>query len=168
MPPRCTWGRRRRPGTVDTVSRLERFRPYPVSAFAVVTLVIWGNRIWLAWTNDEDTVAQKLMWSTPITLFVAAALVILVLQARGVGRTGSFDKLVRVFAAGTGVYWAVRLPMILAGDWSLPFKVVHTVLAVASVVAAASAWRSLERPTTGSPGSIPAATGSEVASQRAR
>lgn len=132
-------------GTVGAMSRLERFRPYPVSAFASVTLLIWGNRIWLAWTNTEDTVAEKLVWSTPITLFVAAALVILVLQFRGQTDGSGFARLVKAFAGGTGIYWAIRLPMILAGDWGIPFKVVHTVLAVASVTAAALAWRSLDR-----------------------
>ncbi|MEO6989455.1 MAG: hypothetical protein ABI239_12515 [Aquihabitans sp.] len=141
------------------MSRLERFRPYPVSAFAVVTLLIWGNRIWLAWTNQEDTVAEKLVWSTPITLFVAAALVILVLQLRGAGGSRGFNRLVKAFAGGTGIYWAIRLPMILAGDWGIPFKAVHTVLAVASVAASAWAWRSLDRePSVGSPSAVGASS----------
>ena len=144
-------------GTVGTMNRLERFRPRPVSAFALVTLLIWGNRIWLAWTNEEDTVAEKLVWSTPITLFVAAALVILILQFRGQGGSRGFDRLVKAFAGGTGIYWAIRLPMILAGDWGIPFKAVHTVLAVASVAAAAFAWRSLDRgPVNGSRAEIAA------------
>ena len=130
--------------TVTSMSRLERFRPYPVSAFATVTLLIWGNRIWLAWTNQEDTVAEKLVWSTPITLFVAAALVILVLQFRGSADGRGFTRIVKAFAGGTGIYWAIRLPMILAGDWGVPFKAVHTVLAVASVTAAVFAWRSVD------------------------
>lgn len=134
-----------RADTVESMSRLERFRPYPVSAFAMVTLLIWGNRIWLAWTNQEDTVAEKLVWSTPITLFVAAALVILVLQLRGAAGGRGFDRIVKAFAGGTGIYWAIRLPMILAGDWGAPFKAVHTVLAVFSVAAAVFAWRSLDR-----------------------
>lgn len=132
-------------GIVEAMSRLERFRPYPVSCFAAITLLIWGNRIWLAWTNQEDTVAEKILWSTPITLFVAAALVILVLQLRGRADGRGFDRIVKAFAGGTGVYWAIRLPMILTGDWGVPFKIVHTVLAAASVAAAALAWRSLDR-----------------------
>ena len=37
-----------------------------MALFCAVTLFIWGNRIWLAWTNPDDTVAEKLVWSTPI------------------------------------------------------------------------------------------------------
>ncbi|HEX2578022.1 MAG TPA: hypothetical protein VHK88_16865 [Aquihabitans sp.] len=126
---------------------MERLRPYPVAAFAALTLLIWGNRIWLAWTNDEDTVAEKLVWSTPITLFVLAAVAVVVLLLRGTDRTApSFRLLVRAFAGGTVVFWAIRAPMILLADHGVAFKVVHAVLAIASVVAAVAAWRSLEWP----------------------
>lgn len=125
---------------------MDRFRPYPVSGFAVLTLVIWGNRIWLAWTNDTDTVAEKLVWSTPITLFVLAAVAVLALLVRGTHPSvPGFARLVRAFAGGTIVFWAVRAPMILLADHEVAFKVVHALLAVASVIAAVAAWRSLDR-----------------------
>lgn len=125
---------------------MERLRPYPVAVFTALTLLIWSNRIWLAWTNDEDTVAEKLVWSTPITLFVLAALAVVVAYARRVDVTdGPFRRLVRVFAGGTVVYWAIRAPMILLADHEVPFKVVHGVLALVSITAAVAAWRSLDR-----------------------
>jgi len=125
---------------------MERLRPYPVAGFAVLTLVIWGNRIWLAWTNDSDSVAEKLVWSTPITLFVLAAVAVLVLLVRGTHPSApGFARLVRAFAAGTIVFWAVRGPMILLADHEVAFKVVHAVLAMVSVGAAVAAWRSLDR-----------------------
>ena len=124
---------------------MERLRPYPVAVFAALTLFIWGNRIWLAWTNDEDTLAEKLVWSTPITLFVLAALAIVVAYIRRVDVTGTpFRRLVQVLAGGTVVYWAIRAPMILLADHEVPFKVVHAVLAIVSVVSAVAAWRSLD------------------------
>lgn len=123
---------------------MARLRPYPVAVFCAVTLFTWGNRIWLAWTNPDDTVAEKLLWSVPITAFVVAAVVLLVVLVRGGGRTGTgFVRAVRAFAAGTVVFWAVRAPMILAADHPVPFKVVHAVLAIVSVTAAAFAWRSV-------------------------
>lgn len=126
---------------------MERLRPYPVFGFAALTLLIWGNRIWLAWTNDEDTVGEKLVWSTPITLFVLAAAAVLVLQARRVDPASTgFTRLVRVFAGGTVAYWAIRAPMILLADHELPFKVVHGVLAVVSIAAAIAAWRAVAGP----------------------
>jgi hypothetical protein len=124
---------------------MERLRPYPVAVFAALTLVIWGNRIWLAWTNDSDTVARKIVWSTPITLFVLAAAAVAVLLAKGVDTSApGFRRLVRVFAGATVVFWAVRAPMIGLADHEVAFKVVHAVLAAASVAAAVAAWRSLD------------------------
>jgi len=133
---------------------LDRFRPRAVTAFAVLTLVIWTTRIPLAWTNDEDTVAEKVLWSTPITLFWLAAAALLVLQVRGAGASARSTRLVRVFAVGTVVYWTIRIVLIVAGDRSVGFKVVHAVLAVASSAAAVLAWRAVTRagtPSTGSP-----------------
>lgn len=122
----------------------ERLHPWPVAVFCGITLFIWTNRIWLAWTNDEDTVAEKLVWSTPITLFVIAAAVLGVGLLRGVDRsTPAFVRGVQAFALGTVVYWGVRAPMILLADHEVGFKVVHAVLATVSVVAAVGAWRSV-------------------------
>lgn len=121
-----------------------RLEPRPVALFCAVTLFIWGNRIWLAWTNPDDTVAEKLVWSTPITLFVLAAVVIGGLLLTGADRRGrGFVRAVTAFAAGTTVYWAVRIPMILLADHPVGFEVVHTVLAVVSVALAVTAWRSV-------------------------
>lgn len=128
---------------------MERLRPYPVAVFCGVTLFTWGNRIWLAWTNDEDSLAEKLVWSIPITFFVVAAVVVAVALVGGTDRRAPwFVLLVRAFAGGTVAYWVVRYPIIAAGDWSIGFKVVHAVLAVASIVAAVAAWRSVSRAVT--------------------
>lgn len=125
---------------------MRRLQPYPVSAFLLVTLFIWGNRVWLAWTNAEDSVARKLAWSVPITVFVTASvagLAALLLGRWAAG--GPWPAVVRALALVTVVFWAVRAPMILAADHPGPFKVVHTVLAVASVSAAVVALRALRR-----------------------
>lgn len=123
---------------------MARLRPYPVAVFCAVTLFTWGNRIWLAWTNPDDTMVDKIVWSVPITAFVVAALVLLVLLVRGSSRSGAgFIRLVQAFAAGTVVFWAVRAPMILLADHPGAFKLVHAVLAVVSVTAAAFAWRAV-------------------------
>jgi hypothetical protein len=125
----------------------DRLEPWPVALFCAITLFIWTNRIWLAWTNDEDTVAEKLVWSTPITLFVVAAAVLAFIMLRGTARGTAFATGVKVFAAGTIVFWAIRAPMISLADHEVPFKVVHGVLAVASVAAAVLAWRSVRSST---------------------
>ena len=129
---------------------MERFRPYPVAVLCAVTLFIWLNRIWLNWTNPDVDLPAKLALSIPITAFVLASFVVLIAMVRGVDRGADwFRGLVRLFAAGTVVFWAVRLPMILLNDHPAGFLIVHSVLAVVSVAAAVAAWRSLDRPTTG-------------------
>jgi hypothetical protein len=121
-----------------------------VAVFCAVTLFIWTNRIWLAWTNDEDTVAEKIVWSLPITAFVVVSAVLLVAMVVGVDRDARwFTTTVKAFAGATVAYWAIRLPIIVANDHDLTpseevgFKVVHAVLAVASVVPAIVAWRAV-------------------------
>jgi hypothetical protein len=122
---------------------MERFRPYPVAAFCAVTLVIWLNRIWLAWTANVG-LGSKLVSSVPITFFVVAAFVLLGVRLGGADPSSSaFVGLVRAFAAGTVLYWAIRLPMIATNHHPLAFVAVHAVLAVVSVVAAVLAWRSV-------------------------
>jgi hypothetical protein len=129
---------------------MERLRPYPVAVLCAVTLFIWLNRIWLSWTNPDVDLPAKVALSVPITAFVVTAFVVLIAMVRGVDRrAGWFRGLVRLFAAGTVVFWAVRLPMILLNDHPAGFLIVHTVLAVASVAAAVGAWRSLDRPGLG-------------------
>ena len=125
---------------------MERLRPYPVTAFCAVTLFIWVNRVWLAWTAD-DTLAQKLVTSLPITAFVVAAVVLLVAIVRGTSSTARWFVLTtQAFAAGTIAFWAIRMPQILLHDHPVPFKVVHAVLAVASVGSAVWAWTAVRHP----------------------
>ncbi|MCU1351713.1 MAG: hypothetical protein JWM05_922 [Acidimicrobiales bacterium] len=132
---------------------MSRLRPHPGAVFAAVTLVIWGNRVWLNWTNPDVGVAAKVALSVPITCFVIASVVLLVTMWRGVDRTSpGFRNLVTAFAAGTALFWAIRLPMILVHAHPVAFKIVHGALALASVAAAAAAWRSL-------PSTTPAADG---------
>lgn len=130
---------------------MERLRPYPVAAFCAVTLVIWLNRIWLAWTADVGVVT-KLVSSVPITAFVIAAFVLLAVRLRGADPSSpAFVGLVRAFAAGTTLYWAIRLPMIATNHHPVAFVAVHAVLAVASVTAAVLAWRSVPPAPAGRP-----------------
>lgn len=134
-----------RGGAVGTVADVERFRPYPVAVLSAVTLFIWVNRVWLAWTQDVP-LAEKLGQSIPITIFVVAAAALLVAQVRGSDpASAAFVLGTRILAGGTIAYWAIRLPMILSHDHGAGFKVVHTVLAVASVAASIPAWRAVGR-----------------------
>ena len=135
-------GRRTVPAMVT--SWVDRFEPWPVALFCAITLFIWGNRIWLAWTNPDDSLTTKLIWSTPITLFVIAGLVLGFMVVSGAHRSQPhFAAAVVVFAAGTVVYWAIRAPIIFMADHDVAFKAVHGVLASVSILAALGAWRAV-------------------------
>lgn len=128
---------------------MDRLRPYPVAVFCAVTLLIWVNRIWLAWTNDDDSVGAKVLWTIPIGAFVLAAIVLAVAMLSGADRDARwFRLLVQAFALGTALYWLIRIPMItfnqhpdLTASEEVGFKIVHAVLAIVSVTAAWFAFR---------------------------
>ena len=147
---------------------MDRLRPYPVAVFCAVTLLIWVNRIWLAWTNENDSVGAKVLWTIPIGAFVLAAVVLAGAMLAGADRDARwFRLLVQAFALGTAVYWMIRVPMIalnehpdLTASEEVGFKVVHAVLALVSVTAAWFAFRwarptpptsGAENPTAGDP-----------------
>ncbi len=142
---------------------MDRLRPYPVAVFCAVTLLIWVNRIWLAWTNDDDSVGAKVLWTIPIGAFVLAAIVLAVAMLSGADRDARwFRLLVQVFALGTAVYWMIRLPMItfnehpdLTASEEVGFKIVHAVLAIVSVSAAWFAFRWARRAPVGAAGGAP-------------
>ncbi len=112
-----------------------RRNPIVPAALAGWTVFVWGTRI--------RNIARD--GGSAISLFVALALVVLaVVVAVSLVRDGAPRWAVPALAAATVVAWAVRTPQILLGDQGGAFKVVHTVLAVVSIVLAAAAWRSSE------------------------
>ena len=69
---------------------MERLRPYPITVFAGVTVLIWGNRVWLAWTDSSLEFAAKLGYSVPITCFVLAGVATLILSWRRATESAGF------------------------------------------------------------------------------
>lgn len=99
------------------------------------TVVLWLSRLRNVLADDDLTASGRAVRVGVVVLFVALAV------AAGVGlRRGSSRPLV-VLIVWTIGYWIVRGGGILIGDWSTGFKVVHTVLMVASLALAALAWR---------------------------
>lgn len=92
-------------------------------AITVWTLIAWGGRIGLLTTAEGIGAWLRIGGSLAIGLFAAASLV--VPQLEPVKR----PTLV-VFALFTVVLWIRSLIVNWAGDGSLPFKLVHTVLAL--------------------------------------
>lgn len=90
-------------------------------ALPLWTLLVWGTRI--RNVVQDDGVGWSLLVPLGMTVLAVAALV----ERR---------RLLLVLAAATVGLWAVRLPLVLVHDHGAAFKVVHAVLAVASVALA--------------------------------
>jgi hypothetical protein len=100
-------------------------------ALPIWTLLIWTTRIRNI-VADDWTVVDLLL---PLGLTVLA---VLALVRRRPG--------LLLLAGATTAVWLVRLPLVLVHDHPAGFKVVHAVLAVASIALAGATWRSLSRP----------------------
>ena len=104
-----------------------------VWAFAIWTVFVWGNRIRNILADDGSTAS----------LAVAIALTAMGVLVAVVAATGwRRAQIVAVALLVTIAVWLVRVPIILLdGDHSVGFKVVHSGLAVVSIVLAALAVR---------------------------
>lgn len=87
------------------------------------TLVAWGGRIGLLSSGEDLGAWLRIGGSIAIGLFAAATL--LVPQLEGARRPALI-----VFAVFTVVLWIRSLAVNWTGDGSMPFKIVHTVLAI--------------------------------------
>lgn len=90
---------------------------------AVWTLVAWGGRIGLLTSGEGPGAWLRIGGSIAIGLFAAATL--LLPQLEGARRPALI-----VFAVFTVVLWIRSLVVNWTGDGSMPFKIVHTVLAI--------------------------------------
>lgn len=110
-----------------------------VAVFVAWTLVIWIGRLRNIWDDQDLDTAGQVGRSLLALSFVVGAVLVAVGAARLSPATAV--KVMGAVGAWTAGVWAVRSAAILAGEWSLGFKVVHSVLAVVSVCLAAAAFR---------------------------
>lgn len=116
------------------------------------TVFVWGQRI----TNviaDDDLAGFARTWRLVVAVgFTAAAIAggVLVLTRRPQART----VLVGLAVVGSG-WWLIRGAQTLFADFSVGFKVVHTVLALVTVALSALVWRALVWRSTKAVGSSP-------------
>lgn len=89
----------------------------------VWTLVAWGGRIGLLTSGEGLGAWLRIGGSIAIGLFAAATL--LLPQLEGVRRAALI-----VFAVFTVVLWIRSLVVNWTGDGSMPFKIVHAILAI--------------------------------------
>jgi len=113
-------------------------RPILALAIALWTVLSWGGRIRLLTAAEQD-VSTWLRIGGSLLIGLLAAATLLLFQGGVVERW-----LLTLFAAWSTVLWLRSLVSVWAGDNSLAFKLVHTVLAVGFFVlaylAARTAW----------------------------
>lgn len=102
-------------------------------AIAVWTLAAWGGRIGLLTSGEGLWAWVRIGGSLALGLLAAATL--LIPQMEGARRWALL-----VFSVFTVVLWARSLWVNWVGDGTLPFKLVHTVLAVGFFALAAWAF----------------------------
>jgi hypothetical protein len=136
-----------------------RRRPF---ALALVgwTFFVWTTRIANIWRDGALDTGEKLGRTGLALSFTLLAVAVVVALWRRARRA----ELVAVGAlAGWSVaVWVVRDARILAADHDAAFKVVHTVLAVVSIVLAALAWREARRAAQPGDGSLSATSSASV------
>lgn len=120
--------------------------------FLAWTLLIWGTRIGNIWRGDDGGTGARLADTALAASFVVLVLAVAVATVRAVSPATVY-RVVVILAGWTAGVWMVRSVDILADDWSVGFKVVHTALAVVSLALAALAVRSL-RSAGRSPGPV--------------
>jgi hypothetical protein len=126
-------------------------------ALVVWTFLVWTTRIAIIWRDaDLDTGERWGRTLLALSFTVLAIAVVVALRRRLLQPT---VVAVGALAAWTIVVWVVRGIGILAADHGGGFKVVHTMLAVVSIVLAVLAWRETRREAAQPPTAAPVPAG---------
>lgn len=115
-----------------------RRRPFAL-ALVAWTFFVWTTRIANIWRDSALDGGEKLGRTGLALSFTVLAIAVLGALWRRHERATSLA--VAGLAAWSVAVWVVRDGRILFADHDLAFKVVHTVLAVVSIVLAVLAWR---------------------------
>lgn len=115
------------------------------AALVAWTFLVWTTRIANIWRDADLDTGER--WGR--TLLAVSFTVLAIAAAVALWRRLGQATVVTVgaLAAWTIAVWVVRGIGILAADHDLGFKVVHTVLAVVSIVLAVLAWPETRRET---------------------
>lgn len=117
-------------------------RSWPILIFGAWTVLIWLNRGGnIARDGDLDAIEKV---GAGAVAFVFVVVGIVMMRSWRLQRP-SRTRVVYALAAFTVALWAYRSVAIWVHDHELPFKVVHTVLAVVSAALAAVAVRYARR-----------------------
>ena len=107
-------------------------------SFVVWTLFVWTNRIsnTLRSTTDSSTTKVVSTVLSVVMCLLALAVVWVLIRAWRADLGTAQVSVLLVAAIVTIVVWLVRVPQILLADHDTPFKVVHALLGVVSLVLA--------------------------------
>ncbi|MBC8365750.1 MAG: hypothetical protein H8E59_12190 [Actinobacteria bacterium] len=108
-----------------------------LAVFIVWTVVVWGGRVRNIVADDALTAADRswrLLVAAVFLTFAALSIVVMAgwWRQRRVGST----RLIAVFCIWTAAFWGVRWFGMVFGDHDLDFKLVHSALALVSIVLA--------------------------------
>jgi len=128
----------------------------PLIALVVWSAYVWSTRIRNAAGDATLSSGGKAFSIGLSATFLAFAVVGLVIVVRAWSRALTRPEVLalRAFAGWTVAVWVVRIPMILADDHVVGFKVVHAVLGLISIGLAAWVWRSSPMPATTAPDGV--------------
>jgi peptidoglycan/LPS O-acetylase OafA/YrhL len=118
-------------------ARPARFRHWSIPALGAWTVFVWVSRTRNLLRGDESA-----WWLVPVVLFLAGGVVCLVAWRRG---RESYVAPIRAFAVLGSAYWVLRTVVVVAGDRSTGFKLVHAVLALVTVALSAAVLQRLRR-----------------------
>ena len=111
-------------------------------AFVVWTFFVWANRISNTLRSEESAGAKT--FSTVLSVVMLAfaiGVVVVLIKAWKTQVSAGGAKVLMAAAALTVVVWLIRVPQILLANHGSPFKIVHLMLGVVSVVLAALVWQ---------------------------
>ncbi len=117
---------------------MNRSRPW-AWVLVVWTFAVWASRLRNAIADGDLTGGAFVQAVAIAAVFVGLAVVL----GLGVWRDGTWTApaLIVLVIAGI-VRWTIRGPVILASaEWSVGFKVVHTILWLTTVLLSVLAWR---------------------------
>jgi hypothetical protein len=122
-------------------------------ALVAWTFLVWTTRIANLWRDSDLDTGERWGRTLLALSFTILAIAVVAALARRLGQATAVA--VGALAAWTVAVWVVRGIGILAAGHDVGFKVVHTLLAVVSIVLAALAWRETQReaahPSTAAP-----------------
>ena len=123
----------------------------------VWTFLVWTTRIANVWRDADLDTGDR--WGRTLLALSFTILAIVVVVALRRRLTHATVAAVAALAAWTTAVWIVRGIGILAADHDGGFKLVHTMLAVVSIVLAVLAWRETRREAAQPPTTAPVQAG---------